>query len=77
MTTPASPTKLDVAAIKRSFTEDGYFVIPSCVSKAELESVEKRMFDAFDDWKRGSGDLSVTIKTGDAPPRVVELKRRH
>jgi hypothetical protein len=54
MTTPASPAKLDLAAIKRSFTEDGYFVIPSCVSKAELESVEKRMFDAFDDWKRGS-----------------------
>jgi hypothetical protein len=52
MTMP-SPSR-DVEATKRAFTEDGYFVLPSCISQAECESVEKRMFEAFDDWKRGS-----------------------
>lgn len=50
---PANPS-LDVAAIKRAFAEDGYFIVRGCVSKAEMESVEQRMRSAFEEWKRGS-----------------------
>jgi len=31
---------------------------------------------ALDDWKRGTGDLKLTVKTYDVPVRVLELKRR-
>jgi hypothetical protein len=30
----------------------------------------------LDEWKRGSGDLNVTVKSADKPARVVEVKRR-
>jgi hypothetical protein len=57
MTTPAasaSSSNIDLAAIKRSFTEDGYFVIRGCVSKGELESVESKLRQSYEDWKRSS-----------------------
>jgi hypothetical protein len=55
MTSPSSTSSgFDLVAIKRSFAEDGYFLLRGCVSKGELESVEQRMRAAFEEWKLGS-----------------------
>jgi hypothetical protein len=43
---------------------------------------EQRVVDApglvrrLDEWKQGSGDLKLTVKTPDAAPRPVEIPRQ-
>jgi hypothetical protein len=53
-TPSSSAPRFDVPALKRAFDDDGYFVLRGAVSQDELKSVETRMFDAFDDWKRST-----------------------
>ncbi len=51
---PTLASKYDLAALSRTFAEDGFFVMPGVVSKTELTSVEQRLTGAFREWSDGS-----------------------
>jgi len=77
-------SSFDVAALKRTFDEEGYVVLPGVVSKAELTSVEARLREEFSTWQsspaafRGGGVLSghLNCYPGDIARGVLdELKR--
>jgi hypothetical protein len=52
--TTSLPRATDLAALKRAFAEDGYFVLPGVVSKPLLEQLERRLADEFRQWSSGS-----------------------
>lgn len=64
LTPPSASARFDVAALKRSFEEDGYIVLRNVVSRGELRSVATRLDQEFEQWKqsnaafRGGGLLS-------------------
>ena len=50
---PSTKSHFD-ADQQRAFADDGYFVLPSIVSKAELQAVEQRLSSEFQQWSTGS-----------------------
>lgn len=52
--THASASKFDVDALRRTFAEDGYFVLPGVISKQEVSSVTSRLFREFEQWSQSS-----------------------
>src|SRR5215217_772331 len=52
--TSAAGSKYDVDSLRRTFAEDGYFVLPGVVSKPELQTVEQRLSSEFQQWSNSS-----------------------
>jgi len=53
-TPPESRSRFDVAALKRSFEEDGYVVLRNVVSRRELGSVAAQLAREFEQWKQSN-----------------------
>lgn len=54
VSTPPAVSKYDVDSLRRTFAEDGYFVLPAVVSKPELQALEQRLADEFQGWSSSS-----------------------
>jgi len=51
---PSNGSSFDLAALKRTFAEDGYFVLPGLISQAEVDNVEQRLRSEFKQWSESS-----------------------
>lgn len=80
---PSTKPKLDPASLKRTFDEEGYVVLPGLISRGELEAIQRRLGEEFDEWKastqsfRGGGLLSghLNCYPGDVAKGVFEELR--